>query len=51
LLVDAAGGSIRAAGWGWTAGAPIHLRGTLDPAIGAANMVEGTYEFAGGGST
>jgi translocation and assembly module TamB len=52
LLVDAAGpGGIRLAGLGldsrWSAN--IKLRGTLDaPAIsGEANMVEGTYEFAG----
>jgi translocation and assembly module TamB len=52
LLVDAAGsGGLRLAGMGLDSrwGANIHLRGTLDnPAIGGeANMVEGTYEFAG----
>jgi translocation and assembly module TamB len=52
LLVDAAGtGGIRLAGLGldsrWSAN--VKLRGTLDaPAIaGEADMVEGTYEFAG----
>jgi translocation and assembly module TamB len=50
LMVDASGGGIRVQGLGmdslWNAN--LQLRGALlDPAIGgAANMVEGTYDFA-----